>query len=258
MTPARIVLIGAGNIASHLGPALQAAGHSIVQVVNRSQESAQRLASELNADSTTDLKSARTDVDMYLLAVSDDAIAKVAKQLNAGTALVAHTSGSIDLAAIDGVSINTGVFYPLQTFSMGRNIDWKAVPVCVEGNHAGVENKLFELGKSISDNCRVLNSEQRKQVHLAAVFVSNFTNHMYHIADELLQEKDLPFDLLQPLIAETADKIRTDAPKKMQTGPALRQDMKVLTAHANMLEQHPVYQKIYNFVTESIRSSRKK
>jgi predicted short-subunit dehydrogenase-like oxidoreductase (DUF2520 family) len=159
---------------------------------------------------------------------------------------------------LDGFSSNYGVFYPLQTFSKSRKVDFSDIPICIEANHPSNLMKLEELGQKISNTVSQINSEERKTLHLAAVFTNNFVNHFYAIGAEILQAKKLDFELLKPLIRETAAKIEALDPVEAQTGPAKRNDQTIIGLHLKMLRNKPEYQKIYSFVTESIFQVHKK
>jgi predicted short-subunit dehydrogenase-like oxidoreductase (DUF2520 family) len=246
-----IILIGAGNVATQLGLSLTAAGYKISQVYSPTKLSSSTLAKKLKAEALTDLKKLDHEASVYIIAVKDDAIAEVAKQLRLKDKLVVHTSGSVSIDILKNVSTNYGVFYPLQTFTKGKKINFKQVPLCVEGNNKATSTALQYFAKSISTNVKVVNSEQRKVIHLAAVFACNFCNHMYAIAEDLLKQNKLSFDLLKPLIEETANKIKELSPAKAQTGPAARGDKKVIEAHLKMLTGKE--KQIYKLISENIK-----
>ena len=194
-----------------------------------------------------------TNADLYLIAVKDSAIQEVLENLRlTEDKLIVHTAGSVPMEILEGFSDNYGVFYPLQTFSKTKKVDYSIIPICIEANHPSNLMKLQELAVKLSGTVRQINSEERKTLHLAAVFVNNFVNHFYAMGAEILHDKKLNFDLLKPLIGETAGKIESLHPNKAQTGPAKRNDKNVINAHLKMLEDKPEFQKIYSFVTESI------
>jgi predicted short-subunit dehydrogenase-like oxidoreductase (DUF2520 family) len=253
-----IVLIGSGNVATQLGIALHEAGYFISQVYSPTKRSAEALSKRINAEAITDLKKLALNASVYILAVKDDAIALVAKELKLKDKLIVHTSGSVPMDVLKTASKNYGVFYPLQTFSKDKQIDFRTVPVCIEANSKETSDQLQYFAKSISGNVKKVNSEQRRKIHLAAVFACNFSNHMYVIADKLLAKDKLSFDLLRPLIQETADKIKNNAPAKMQTGPAIRGDKATIGAHTKLLGKEKNLQRIYTLLSESIISSGKK
>ncbi|MBA3972009.1 MAG: DUF2520 domain-containing protein, partial [Bacteroidetes bacterium] len=193
-----------------------------------------------------------------IIAVKDDVIASVAKQLNLKDKIVVHTSGTVDMAVLKKVTKNYGVLYPLQTLSKDIEIDFKTVPVCIEASNKATSESLQYFAKSISRNVQRINSEQRKKIHLAAVFACNFSNHMYSIADDLLGNDKLSLELLKPLIEETANKIKLGRPHKMQTGPAIRGDKQTINAHLKLLSKDKRNQKIYKLLSESIVTASKK
>ena len=247
------VIIGAGNLATQLALALNEKGIPVNQVYSRKIKSASELAEKVNASFTGDLSQLIPEADLYVIAVKDSAIPEVLENLRLNeTRLIVHTAGSVPMNVIDGFSLNYGVFYPLQTFSKSRKIDFSNIPICIEANHPANLMKLQELAEKLSDNVHQINSGERKTLHLAAVFTNNFVNHLYAIGADILHDKKLSFDLLKPLIHETASKIETLQPAEAQTGPARRNDQRIIRAHLKMLQDKPEYQKIYSFVTESI------
>jgi len=248
-----LVLIGAGNLATQLALALAEKGISVSQIYNRRIESANELAAKVNATFTNDLSLLVPDADLYIIAVKDTAIQEVLENLKLDESrLIVHTAGSIPMKILEGFTTNYGVFYPLQTFSKGRKIDFSEIPICIETNHPSNLMKLEDLAKKLSKTVSQINSEERKTLHLAAIFTNNFVNHFYTIGAEILQAKKLDFELLKPLIRETAAKIETLQPIEAQTGPAKRNDPNIVSLHLKMLHDKPEYQKIYSFVTESI------
>lgn len=251
----KIILLGAGNVATQLGLTLLEAGYPIVQVYSPTKKSVTTLAKKLNTPFITDLKKLDTTATIYIIAVKDDAILEVVKQLNLSNQMVLHTSGTVDMAVLKNSSKNFGVLYPLQTFSKGKEVDFASVPVCIEANNKTALNTLENFAKSISRNVKRVNSEQRSILHVAAVFACNFSNHMYAIAASILKEHQLSFDLLKPLIQETADKIKSNDPVKMQTGPAIRKDTKTMNAHLKLLDNDKKLKAIYKLVSDHISNN---
>lgn len=248
-----VVLIGAGNLATQLALALFEKGIQVKQVYSRKIESASELAGKVNASFTNDLSQLVPEADLYVIAVKDSAIQEVLENLQIGESqLIVHTSGSVPMSILDGFSTIYGVFYPLQTFSKTRKIDFSDIPVCIETNHPSNMMKLEKLGEMLSSSVNQINSDERKTLHLAAVFVNNFVNHLYSIGANILHDKKLDFNLLKPLIRETAEKIEILHPIDAQTGPARRNDQSTINAQLKMLHDKPEYQKIYSFATESI------
>lgn len=242
-----IVILGGGNVAYHLTNALlQNSAVNVVQVYNRSLE---KINCFQNNTSITNNLSELKAADIYILAVSDNAISGLSSALNLKNKLVVHTSGSMAMDELKSVS-NKGVFYLLQTFSKERKIDFSTVPICIEAETEKDLLLLETLAKSISKNCYGINSNQRKSLHVAAVFVNNFVNHLYHIGHEICGQNKVPFEILLPLILETANKITTLPPFEAQTGPAKRNDTKTIEKHIAMLPKNQ--QEIYTLLTKSI------
>ncbi len=253
----KIVLIGAGNVAMQLGLALKEAKHSIVQVYSRQNIAASGLADLLKCSFTSSLEKINITADIYIIAVNDDAITAVVKHLKLSNQIVVHTSGSAAMDILKPSSKNYGVFYPLQTFSKNNRADFKSIPMCLEANNTATLEKLQVLASSISGNVQEINSEQRKTIHLAAVFACNFSNHLFAVADSILASDKLSLDILKPLIDETAKKIKTHSPLEMQTGPAIRGDKKTMDKHLKMLSGQKEYRQLYKLMSKSISASRK-
>ncbi len=248
-----VVIIGAGNLATQLALALHEKNIGIRQIYSRTKESAEELAQKVNAPYTTELSKLDKDADLYVIAVKDSAIQEVLENLQLDeNRVIVHTAGSVDMQVFEGFSQNYGVFYPLQTFSKVRKVDFSNIPICIEASHPTILVKLEDLAGRLSGTIRQINSEERKTLHLAAVFANNFVNHFYAIGAELLHEHKMSFDLLKPLIQETAAKIESLRPLEAQTGPAKRNDQTVIQTQLKMLHNQPEYQKIYSFVSESI------
>ena len=251
MSKPGIVLIGAGNVATHLGTALQRAGFEIRSVFSRTSSSAQKLAQQLGTSHTTSLNDLPS-ADIYLIAVKDDALPEVAKELKVANGIVAHTCGSVDMSVLKDSAASYGVLYPLQTFSRNRAIDVSQVPFCIEGNDAAAASQLESLARALSSNVHFADSEQRRVLHLAAVFACNFVNHMYAIAGDVLEKKNIPFDVLLPLIRETAAKVKDHSPREAQTGPAVRGDGTIMQKHIDLLADDETAQAIYKLISYSI------
>ena len=241
-----IILLGSGNVATHLGIALKNSNYTIVQVYSKSIKNAKILANKLEARFTNDLSKLKS-ADLIIVCIKDDAILSVLSQIK-NTAIV-HTSGSIELNVFKEKFSNYGVFYPLQTFNKEVDINISEIPFCIEGNSLEFERKIIEIAKSLSNNVVKMNSQQRKQLHIAAVFACNFTNHMYSIADDLLSKKNIDFKILLPLIRKTNANLNSNKPNKVQTGPAKRKDTAIIEEHIatiNEKEIKELYQKITN------------
>lgn len=247
-----IVLLGSGNVATHLGLALKRAGHEILQVYSRDLQHAEELAQKLRARAIDNLEELTSDAELYIISVSDSAISSVVDAFPFRDGFLVHTSGTTRLDVLGAASKNIGVFYPIQTFSKQKDVDFKRIPLALEANSVESERMLMELACSISDTVVKLNSQQREILHLSAVFACNFSNHLYAVANNLLAENKLSFDLLRPLIAETATKAQFFSPADVQTGPAVRNDQLTINKHLNLLEENPGLRKIYEMLSQDI------
>lgn len=249
----KIVLIGAGNLATHLGKALHAAGHDMVQVFSRTMQSAETLASLLDAEPLTDMAQVRDDADVYIFSVKDSALEQLISQLCGGEKKVfLHTAGSMPMSVFRGKALHYGVLYPMQTFSKQREVDFCIIPCFIEANDEFALKQIEGLAGQISHRVYQLSSEDRKYLHLSAVFACNFANHCYAASQELLQQHGVPFDVMLPLIDETAAKVHGMTPKEAQTGPAVRYDENVIGKQIQLLENQPYFQKIYDCMSKSI------
>ena len=253
----KVILIGAGNVGYHLGRALHKAGVNIIEVFSRVEEKAAKLAKKIDAKPQTSLNKLSDAADLYIIAVKDDAIFAVAEELsksNIKNKLVVHTSGGTSTVELGKYLPHFGSFYPLQTFSLSKKPDWQTIPICVDANAAKSKKILLKLARKISPKVYEINDQQRAILHVAAVFVNNFSNHLFHIASTICEEENLSFDILQPLIVETVNKLQVGKPSEMQTGPALRNDQKTIANHLNYLEKHPTFKKMYEDLTPSIQN----
>lgn len=249
----KIVLIGAGNLATHLGKALHAAGHDMIQVFSRTMQSAETLASLLDAEPLTDMAQVRDDADVYIFSVKDSALEQLISQLCGGEKKVfLHTAGSMPMSVFRGKALHYGVLYPMQTFSKQREVDFSIIPCFIEANDEFALKQIEGLAGQISHRVFQLSSEDRKYLHLSAVFACNFANHCYAASQELLQQHGIPFDVMLPLIDETAAKVHGMTPKEAQTGPAVRYDENVIGKQIQLLENQPYFQKIYDCMSKSI------
>lgn len=254
-TKLNIVILGAGNLAWHLAQEFQKRGQNILQIYNRSQNKGEVLSKILQCDFTSKLEKINRNADLYLLCLKDKAIAEICHSLPIENKLIVHTSGAVHQDLIP--KVKRGVFYPLQTFSKDRKIDFKDIPICIEANDKNDKKILIKLANLVSNRVYEINSEERKTLHLAAVFANNFSNYMYSISEEILNKKSIPFDILKPLILETANKVIKYSPKESQTGPAIRNDQTSIDIHLNDLK-HGNYYDIYKMLTEKLRAENKK
>ncbi|MBP0904100.1 Rossmann-like and DUF2520 domain-containing protein [Mariniflexile gromovii] len=244
-----VVILGAGNVATHLFKAFNKVEQiSVIQWYNRSTDALKTYKKEVEViDDLSLLKEA----DLYILAVSDDAIKPLSSKLPFENRLVVHTSGAVGIYDIDKKH-KRGVFYPLQTFSKTADVDFANVPICIEALESVDYHLLKKLAISIGSPTKKVNTDQRKVLHVAAVFVNNFTNQLYRMAHEITESEGAEFDLLKPLILETAKKVQDMSPYMAQTGPAKRNDKKTLRRHLKLLkDQH--HTDIYNLLTTSIQ-----
>ncbi len=245
-----VSIIGSGKVAHHLIlHLLEQDGVLLQQVYARSIKN---LPAYLPKDKIINQIDELTAVDLVLLAVSDDAIEEVSAAITIPDQLIVHTSGGSSIEAIKGTA-RTGVFYMLQTFSLEKAVDFSKIPFCLEATNTADFALLEKLALKFTEKVFNINSEQRKSIHVAAVFVSNFVNHMYVLGSEICKENQVPFDILKPLIAETAEKIQTLSPQKAQTGPAVRKDKKTIKKHLDFLVD-PNLKEIYQTITQSIQS----
>jgi len=252
-----ISFIGSGNVASHLAIALFRNNFSIKQVFSKSFKNANSLAKKVNAQPIESMSQLSNNADLYIIAVPDDAIENIINQFPFKDKLVVHTSGSVNLESFSKKQFqHFGIFYPLQTFSKKIAVDFKHIPFCLEANTSANLKVIEKITKQLSDKVYHVNSEQRKLLHLAAVFACNFSNNMYQIAFDICQQNQLNFDILKPLIVETANKIVNQTPLEAQTGPAKRNDVKTIEKHLALLDNQKKYQEIYRLVTENILSNK--
>ncbi|MGM9478587.1 Rossmann-like and DUF2520 domain-containing protein [Pedobacter sp. GSP4] len=249
----KIVFLGSGNVATHLAIALKAKGEDVVQVYSPNLNHALALANVVGAAAINRLNEVDQDADLYLISVKDDAIATVAAALTNVTGLVAHTSGTTDIGILSSQVKKAGVFYPLQTFSKAKAVSFDHIPLCIEAVDEVQLDILNHLATTISNQVYHLDGEKRKVLHLAAVFACNFPNHLYALANKILDQNGLNFEIIRPLIAETADKVMSNLPENVQTGPAVRADETTIHKHLSMLNNMPELQDIYQTLSNSIK-----
>ena len=249
-----IVIIGSGNVAAVLGRKFKAAGHSIIQIFSRNASEATKLAYEWDTESTNYKSLINRDGEVYIIAISDDAIEDVVKDLQLPGKVIAHTAASVPKEVLKEVSHHYGVFYPLQSLRK-EMVDLPEIPVFFDGSDERTKKKLELLAHSIADEKVVeAGDDARMKLHVAAVIVSNFTNHLYTLAEDYCRKEGLGFKQLLPLIEETAMRIKEISPKAAQTGPALRHDRETIEKHLHLLKDHPQLKNIYVLLTESIQS----
>jgi len=244
-----VVVLGTGNVAYHFINRFQHVKEvDVIQIYNHSSNSLRAFTSYETTTRFSELKQA----DLYLICVKDDKVFEVANSIPYHeNSIVAHTSGSVPLLT---TKHKNAVFYPLQTFSKDKAVSFKNLPLCIEAEHDADFNFLKEIGDALKAKVYEVDSSQRQELHLAAVFVCNFVNHLYHIGHAICEEKNLPFDVLKPLIQETADKVLAKHPKDAQTGPAKRNDKSTIERHIEQLNESP-YKDLYRYLTTSIQNT---
>lgn len=256
MKDKRIVLIGAGNVASHLAPALLKAGANLCQIYSRTQESARELGMKTGITYTSDIFAIYPDCDIYIFCVSDDALLNLYKSIRINKdALILHTSGSMPMEIFKPHTSHYGVLYPLQTFTKKRELDFKEIPLCIEAVNSATLNEVRELATSLSLRVEEISSEKRKTLHLAGIFANNFVNHLYGLAGKIMEKDGLDFSLLRPLIFETAHKVMLMSPENAQTGPARRGDEGILNMHKALLKDNRKLLNLYVSISDSIREN---
>lgn len=253
-------MIGAGNLATNLGKALQNAGHDIVQVYSRTWEHAQQLATIIGGAATDDLDSIVDTADVYIFSLKDSALCDVLSKVTEGKAekLMIHTAGSMPMSCFEGMAVHYGVLYPMQTFSKKREVDFRSIPCFIEGNDGLAKQNIRALAESISGRVYEMSSDNRRFLHLAAVWACNFTNHCYEVSAEILRKHDVPFDVMLPLIDETAAKVHDMEPIDAQTGPAVRFDDNVIRAQATLMRDNPILKDLYERMSMSIHLAAQK
>ncbi len=251
----KVVILGAGNVASHLTRALLESAVQVAQIFNRTLEKAEAIASPYNL-SYTDKISEIEKADLYIISTSDDAVEEVSYHIPFDDALVVHTAGSLGLDSLKG-DYRKGVLYPLQTLSIEKGVRYDKVPFFIETENGEDFKELEKLMLKVSSKVYRINSEQRAKLHLSAVFVCNFVNLMYSVGEKIVEDAGLPFKTLLPLINETSQKVNEIKPLDAQTGPAIREDQNVIDKHLNMLKEDPELSNIYSILTNEILNKKK-
>ena len=247
----KVVIIGSGNVATILGRLIQKNNHKVIQVTSRNMEHAKMLADELLASYTDYNGMLDKTADLYIIAVSDMAIHECVQHYNIHDKLIVHTAGSVSKDVLKNVSYNYGVLYPLQSLRKEMK-SIPEIPFLIDGNNEAVIKTIYEFAKTLSPDVEVINDEDRLKLHTAAVIVSNFTNHLYAIAEDFCKSEHVNFDLLKPLIMETAARIKDQSPGDVQTGPAARKDIHTLDKHLRILSHYPKLRTTYLRLTDSI------
>jgi len=248
-----VCILGSGNVATHFAKSIKKAGLELFQIFNRTESKAKELAETVGCSYISDITRIYENAGLYLFAVSDSAISKVLKSRKWEGKVLAHTSGSIPSDIFKSYTDRFGAIYPLQSFTKEREIDFFKIPFFIEANSPDTLTSLKSFTRKLSGKVYEIDPARKAILHLAAVFASNFSNHMYSIAFELLKRNNLPFEYLGPLIEETMHKALKINPGNIQTGPAVRNDQEVIIRQIEMLANEPEWQKIYTFVSKSIQ-----
>ena len=250
----KVTLIGAGNLATQLGKSLKKAGVIISQVYSRTEDSARTLGELLEAEWLTDIKALRDEADIYIFSVKDSVLCELISEVckGRGDKLFLHTAGSMPMSCFEGKALHYGVFYPMQTFSKTKDVDFERIPVFIEGNSIETEDVIRSLANKLSQRVIRLSSADRKYLHLAAVWACNFTNYCYTVASDILGEHGIPFDVMLPLINETTEKIQKISPKEAQTGPAVREDRNVISKQLELMNGKEDLQELYKMLSKGI------
>jgi predicted short-subunit dehydrogenase-like oxidoreductase (DUF2520 family) len=252
-----VVIVGTGNVAYALGEKICKSEHDLLQVAGRNALAAEKIGRHLQVAFTGSLANLERKADLYIIAISDASLQTVGDWLQLEKKLVVHTAGSVSIEVLKKVSTNYGVLYPLQSFRSGMKLP-EEIPFVVDGNTADDLTLIKDFASSLSSRIEVADDLTRKKIHLAAVFVNNFSNHLYALAEKYCEAESLPFDLLLPLIFQTAERIRQSRAKDSQTGPALRNDEATISNHIQLLKDYPKLKKIYEMMTEDIREFHEK
>jgi predicted short-subunit dehydrogenase-like oxidoreductase (DUF2520 family) len=247
----KVVIVGAGNVATVLSKVIHNAGHEIVQVLSRNENHAKVLAQLFNCDSGSFRSSAYKQADIYILAITDTALYHLEEYVQLKNKLVVHTAGSVSIEVLKNISSGYGIIYPLQSLIKSSEEDYE-IPLLVDGSNPEVLTILEDFSKTLSNNVTKADDQERLKFHVAAVLVNNFTNHLFAVADEFCEKENIDFEKLYPLIDETIRRIKLHSPQTVQTGPAIREDIYTLGKHLQILSDHPDLKYLYLKLSESI------
>ena len=248
----KIAILGAGKLATHFSIALKNRGYSIVQVYNRTADAGLALANVLSCSYINSFDELSTDADLYCLALSDSVIESYALKMHFKEQLVVMFSGTLDIQVLNHASDNFGVIYPPQSFTKLKEVNFSEVPLCFEGSNEESTFQLTKLAAALSSTIFPVTFTQRKMLHLAAVFANNFPNFLFSVSERLLNENNLPKELLAPLITQTSANFLHKDIFALQTGPAIREDLEIMKLHLELLSGYPDFQDIYQLISESI------
>jgi predicted short-subunit dehydrogenase-like oxidoreductase (DUF2520 family) len=248
----RVVIIGSGNVATVMGEKIAHAGHHMMQVISRNAEHAGYLARKLDCAHSSNLGQIERHADFYMIAVADDALQSIASSINLENKVIAHTAGSVSRNILQSSSLHFGVLYPLQTIRKEIS-EYLKIPLLIDGNSASALAIIEEMANTISDEVHRANDQQRQKLHIAATVINNFCNHLFTLTEEYCSRQKVDFQLLLPLILETAKRLQFFSAAEVQTGPARRYDTQTITSHLEQLADFPELKKIYEFFTASIQ-----
>ena len=248
----RVVLIGSGNTATILGKLMKQSNHHLVQVYGRTAATVAALAEQLGTSYCTDPGNMDTTANLYVIAVSDEAVTEVASQLSLENRLVVHTAGSVSKDVLKQASLNYGVLYPLQSLRKEMK-ELPLIPLLVDGNTSDDLTLIYDFAQSLSNQVQKANDEERLRYHLAAVMVNNFSNHLYTLVQDYCKETKTDFNFLLPLVQQLPERLADHLPQDLQTGPAIRKDQATINKHLQLLSDHPQIKNLYALFTESIQ-----
>ncbi len=247
----KVVIVGSGNVASVLGVLIQKGGHEILQVASRNLDHAKELAAKYNAEGVSLTEPQFASADIYIVALNDVGLDSIEKITALNNKFIVHTAGSISINVLRNSTSTYGVLYPLQTLSRAAQ-HVPEIPFLVEGNKKETLHQVLEFARTLSNNVLQSNDHERLHYHIAAVFVGNFTNHLYAIAENFCDKEKIDFKNLRPLINEVTSRIKSTSPFDVQTGPAIREDIFTINRHLQSLTAHPDIKYLYLKLSESI------
>ncbi|MEO5995527.1 MAG: DUF2520 domain-containing protein [Chitinophagaceae bacterium] len=247
-----VVIIGTGNVATVLGRLFKKTGATIKQVFGRNRDNTAALASELNSLPCSEWSSIDKEADLYLVAIADTALYDLGQQLVLSNQLVVHTAGSVTKDVLKNISKNYGVLYPLQSLRKEMPL-LTEIPLLIDGNNEQTRQTIWEIALRLSSNISFMGDEGRLKLHVAAIYMNNFTNHLYAVTEDFCKKEDVSFNLLLPLAMETVKRINLVSPSQVVTGPAARKDEITIKKHLHLLRAYPSIQKLYQQLTNSIR-----
>jgi predicted short-subunit dehydrogenase-like oxidoreductase (DUF2520 family) len=248
----KVALIGAGKLATNFAFTLKKKGFTVLQVYNRTHGPGMKLAKKISSYYIDDLLELTPEADLYALAVSDAALKQISEKIHLNDQLIIHFSGTAEMNILKTSSLNYGVLYPPQTFTYQQSAGFLNIPLCIEANNSDTGKKLSAFAATLTDKIFKVNSDQRKIIHLSAIFAGNFTNFLYSVAENLLTESNLPMSILEPIIEKTKANSLQKNIFNLQTGPAIREDFEMIKTHIDILSERPGYKEIYRIITESI------